>query len=120
MDDRIGINDFIAPEDRRVPLRNMLCIADGPTDVPMFSIINQYGGRTLGVYNPSQDEHFKTVKGLSAQGRVQQVSEANYTEGTTTHRWIMTSLEEMAGVVVRDRERALADRVLPPGGHVIE
>jgi hypothetical protein len=120
VDPRIGINDFIAQEDRRVPLRNMLYVADGPSDIPIFSILNQYGGRTLGVYNPSQDEHFKAVKRLSDQGRVQQVGEANYTKGTTTYRWIMASLEEMAEVIVRDRERALADRVLPPGGHVIE
>lgn len=118
--DRIDINAFIAPEDRRVPLRNMLCIADGPTDIPMFSILNQNGGRTLGVYNPGQDAHFKAVKRLSDQGRVQQVGEANYTNGTTTYRWVTTSLEEMAVIIVKDRERALLDRVLPPSGHVVE
>lgn len=118
--EHIDINAFIAPEDRRVPLRNMLCIADGPTDIPMFSILNQNGGRTLGVYNPEQDAHFRAVKRLSDQGRVQQVGQANYTNGTTTYRWIMASLEEMAAVIVKDRERALLDRVLPPGGHIVE
>jgi hypothetical protein len=115
---KIQVNDFIAPEDRRVPIRNMLYVADGPSDIPVFSILNQYGGRTLGVYNPEQERHFRAVKRLRDQGRVQEVVEANYEEGTTAWRWIMASLEEIAELVVRDRELALSERVLPPSGHV--
>jgi hypothetical protein len=115
---KIGVNDFIAPEDRRVPLRNMLYIADGPSDIPIFSILNQYGGQTLGVYNRDQENHFRAVKRLLDQGRVKQVVEADYREDTTAYRWITTTLEEIAQLIVRDRETALRERVLPPGGHV--
>jgi hypothetical protein len=118
VDPQIGVNDLIAQEDRRVPLRNMLYIADGPSDIPVFSILNQYGGRTMGVYNPSSDKHFKTVKRLRDQGRVQFVAEADYRPRSAAARWILASLEEMAEVIVRDRERALVDRVSAPGGHV--
>ncbi len=119
VDPQVGVNDLIAPEDRRVPLRNMLYIADGPSDVPVFSIVNTYGGRTLGVYNGATDLHFREVKGLRDQGRVQHFAEADYEEGSLAHRWIMTSLEEMASVIVRDRERALADKVKSSAKHVI-
>jgi hypothetical protein len=107
VDSRIGVNDLIALEDRRIPLRNMLYIADGPSDIPVFSILNQYGGRTLGVYNPALDEHFKKVKGLRDQGRVQCVAEADYRATSMASRWILESLHEMASVIVKDRERAL-------------
>jgi len=82
---KIGVNDFIAPEDRRVPLRNMLYVADGPSDIPILSILNQYGGQTLGVYNPRQIDHFRAVKRLSDQGRVKQIVEADYREDTTAY-----------------------------------
>ena len=43
----IDVNASLSPEDRRVPFQNMIYIADGPSDVPAFSIVNQYGGRTV-------------------------------------------------------------------------
>lgn len=119
VDDRVGVNDLIAPEDRRVPLRNMIYVADGPSDIPVFSILNLFGGRTMGVYNPAQDEHFRRVKHLQDQGRVQHIAEANYTVGSGAYRWILLSLEEIAELIVKDRQRALADRVQAPGGHVV-
>lgn len=97
----------------------MICIADGPSDVPMFSILNQFGGRTLGVYNPNQEEHYKEVKKLRDQGRVQHFVGADYTKGLGAFLWIMTSLKEIAQQIIVDRERALIDRVKPSGKHVI-
>ena len=61
---QIRVNDTIAPEGRRVPFRNMIYVGDGPTDIPVFSILNNTGGRTLGVYNPDQAKHFRNVKSL--------------------------------------------------------
>jgi hypothetical protein len=114
----IDVNAVIAPEDRRVPIRNMLYVADGPTDIPVFSILNVNGGRTLGVYNPKQEKHYNTVKGLADDGRVQAIAEADYREGSGAYRWIMRSLEQMAERIGIDRDRALHDRVHPSGGHV--
>lgn len=118
IDARIGVNDHIAEEDRRVPLRNMLYVADGPSDIPVFSILNKNGGRTLGVYNPDQDSHFREVKGLRDQKRVQHFAEANYEPRSTAHRWIMTTLEEMARDIVRAHQRAIDDRVSRSSKHV--
>lgn len=118
VDPSIDVNAMIAPQDRRVPLRNMLYVADGPSDIPVFSILNQYGGRTLGVYNPNDPSYFANVKLLSDQGRIQFAAPADYREGTQAWLWITSTLDEMAGRIVIDRERALADRVQPPGGHI--
>ena len=48
----IDVNAKIPDEDRRVPFQNMIYIADGPSDIPVFSIVNQFGGRTFAVYKP--------------------------------------------------------------------
>ncbi len=118
VDSRIGVNDHVEERDRRVPLHNMLYVADGPSDIPVFSILNKNGGRTLGVYNPDQDSHFREVKGLRDQKRVQHFAEANYEPRSSAHRWIMTTLEEMANNIIRAHERALDDRVSRSSKHV--
>jgi len=118
-DPNVGVNDRIAPEDRRVPIQNMIYIADGPSDIPVFSIINQYGGRTLGVYNQAQDSHFNEVKKLSDQGRVQHFSPADYSKGSDAYRWIIKSMNEIASKIVEVRNRALVDKVGKSSKHVI-
>jgi hypothetical protein len=116
-DPNIGVNDHIAPQLRRVPLRNMMYVADGPSDVPVFSILNQYGGRTVGVHNGTE-EHFEQVAKLRDQGRVQHFVRADYSPGSEAYRWIMRELKDMARVIVRDRERLRADQVQPAARHV--
>jgi hypothetical protein len=114
----IGVNDTIAPEDRRVPFRNMIYVADGPSDIPVFSVLNSMGGRTLGVYNPGQVRHFRNVKTLQDQGRVQHFTEADYRPDTNAAQWILASLEDIALAIVRDREKLLKERVHHSVGHV--
>lgn len=114
----IGVNDTIAPEDRRVPFRNMIFIADGPSDIPVFSILNANGGRTLGVYNPSQDKHFRNVKALQDQGRVHHFTEADYRPERNAAQWILTTLDEIAEAILTDRAKLLKERVHPSVGHV--
>ena len=101
-----------------MPLRNMLYVADGPSDIPVFSILNKNGGRTLGVYNPDQDSHFREVKALRDQRRVQHFAEANYEPRSSAHRWIMTTLEEMANDIVLAHQRAIDDRVSRGAKHI--
>ncbi len=117
-DNAIGVNDLIAPEDRRVPIRNMIYIADGPSDIPVFAILNQQGGRTLGVYNPEQSNHFREVKKLSDQGRVQHFARADYSPHSDANYWITETVKEVAREIVRDRSRALSDRVRPSAKHI--
>ncbi len=114
----IDVNATIAPEDRRVPFRNMVYVADGASDIPVFSILNSMGGRTLGVYNPDQEQHFKNVKQLQDQGRVQHFSEADYRSGRNASRWILATLDEIGRSIVEDREKLLREKVHPSVGHV--
>lgn len=50
-----AVNEFVAPENRRIPFPNMIYIGDGLTDVPCFSMIQRFGGQTFGVFDPKKE-----------------------------------------------------------------
>ena len=114
----IDVNAKIPDEDRRVPFQNMVYIADGPSDIPVFSIVNRFGGRTFAVYRPGSKEEFSQVNNLQKQGRVQSFGEANYTEGSQTAMWIKNAISEIADLIVTNRERALGDKIGKPPRHL--
>jgi hypothetical protein len=115
----IGVNDTIAQEDRRVPFPNMIYIADGPSDIPSFSIVNQYGGKTFAVYKPGSKAEFKQVAKLQELDRVQGIGEANYNEGSLTCMWILNAIEDIATRIIEDREILLREKVGRSPGHIL-
>jgi hypothetical protein len=54
----IDVNSRMSKESRRVPLENMIYIADGPSDVPAFSVVKNNGGKTFAIY-PSRTHIYK-------------------------------------------------------------
>ena len=114
----IDVNAKIPDEDRRVPFQNMIYIADGPSDIPVFSIVNHFGGRTFAVYRPGSKKEFSQVNNLQKQGRVQSFGEAIYTEGSQTAMWIKNAVNEIADLIVVNRERALGDKIGKPPKHL--
>jgi hypothetical protein len=113
----IDVNAQMTEDQRRVPLRNMVYIADGPSDVPVFSILNKAGGKTLGVYNIEPRSNYKQLKQLADQGRIQGMAEADFREGEAAHLWLMDSFDQIATEIVENRTRAL-DAIKNPPGHV--
>lgn len=118
--DEITVNARMAPEDRRIPFENMIYVADGPSDVPVFSILNQYAGKTYAVYNEGSPAQFRQVRALAEQGRVQGYGPADYSEGTHTYMWLTTAVEDIALEIVKRREEALGDRVGGAPRHILE
>jgi hypothetical protein len=114
----IDVNAMIPDEDRRVPFQNMVYIADGPSDIPVFSLINRFGGRTFAVYQPGSKEEFAQVNNLQKQKRVHSFGEANYTEGSQTSMWIKNAIVEISDQIVKNRERALGDKIGKPPKHL--
>ena len=114
----IDVNAMIPDEDRRVPLQNMIYIADGPSDIPVFSLINRFGGRTFAVYQPGSSKEFAQVNRLQEHNRVQSFGEANYTKGSQTAMWIMNSVAEISSQIVKNRERALGEKIGKPPRHL--
>jgi len=107
----IDVNDAIAPQERRIPFQNMIYIADGPSDVPVFSVLNQYGGHCYAVYKPGDGREFEQVSRLNRQHRVEAFGPANYTRGSQTPMWITHTVDRIAQVILDTRERALTDQL---------
>lgn len=103
----IEVNTVVPEDQRRVPIQNMIYIADGPSDVPSFSLVNSKGGRTLGVYAPG-DANYDNAALLEEQGRVNSIAEANYTPNSPADRWLRRTIRQMADRIVEDRESVLA------------
>lgn len=116
----IDVNTHIPRSDRRIPFENMIYIADGPSDVPVFSLINQNGGRTFGVYARGVKDEFAQVNKLQKQGRVHSFGEANYEPNTQTYMWIMNAVDEIGKSIVKNREWVLKNRLGESPRHLDE
>jgi hypothetical protein len=111
----IDVNARMSEDQRRVPMKNMIYIADGPSDVPVFSILNTAGGRTLGVYNVEPKNNHSNVKSLQEQGRIQGMAEADYRPGKPAYLWLMDTLEQIGFEIVESRRQAFSSIPNPPG-----
>ena len=76
-----GVNEHFAPEDIRVPFRNMVYIGESDTDVPCMKLVNTYGGHSIGVYNPETADKRK-VHQMMRDDRIRYFAPADYSEGT--------------------------------------
>ncbi|HET7536617.1 MAG TPA: HAD family hydrolase [Candidatus Didemnitutus sp.] len=114
----IDVNAKVTPEDRRIPIQNMIYIADGPSDVPSFSVVRKGGGKTYAVYNPEVRAEFEQNDRLRHTGRIDHYGPADYTEASATSHWLHLQIEKMCDRIVADREAAVAARVARPPRHL--
>ncbi|MGB0344184.1 MAG: haloacid dehalogenase-like hydrolase [Coraliomargarita sp.] len=108
---QIDVNAHIAPGDRRVPVNRMVYVADGPSDVPVFSVVKGNGGKTYAVFNPESDAEFAQNDALLHAGRIHAYGPADYTSGSTTAKWLRMHVRQICDQVVEDCEQALAKNV---------
>ena len=114
----IDVNAKVTPEDRRIPLQNMIYIADGPSDVPSFSVIKKGGGKAYAVYNPAVRAEFEQNDRLRQNGRIDHYGPADYSESSATANWLHLQIEKICDRIVADREAAVASRVARPPRHL--
>ena len=103
--DNISVNSKIPKEHRRVRFENMIYIADGPSDIPAFSVVNQYGGATFAIYPKGNLRAMQQVDQMRQDGRVDMYAEADYSEGTTAYLWILNKIQTLADGI-REQEKA--------------
>jgi hypothetical protein len=106
----IDVNSHVKPEDRRVPFQNMIYIADGPSDVPSFSVVKGNGGRAYAVYNPDRQDEFAQNDLLRQAGRIDHYGPADYTAKGNTANWLKLQIQAVCDRIVADRETALSQR----------
>lgn len=114
----IDVNSKMAAEDRRIPLQNMIYIADGPSDVPSFSVVKGGGGRAYAVYNPEKSEEFAQNDRLRESGRIDHYGPADYRAGSSTAQWLQLQLHQICDRIVADREAAVATKAAKPPRHL--
>lgn len=114
----IDVNAKVTPEDRRIPVQNMIYIADGPSDVPSFSVVKKGGGKTYAVYNPAVRAEFEQNDRLRQTGRIDHYGPADYTENGPTANWLHLQVEKICERIIADREAAVASRVARPPRHL--
>lgn len=77
-----------------------------------------YGGRTYAVYHPDEQGEFEQTKRLLEQDRIDAFGPADYREGRQTHRWLVSSVREVADRIVTEIEADLAREVGSPPQHL--
>jgi hypothetical protein len=123
----IDVNAKMRQEDRRVPFKNMIYIADGPSDVPAFSVMRQSGGTAYAVYLSDKDSEraredsrrsLEQVERLRKDGRVDHYGPADYRPESPTADWLLMRIRQIAEGIVAERREALKARVGAPPVHL--
>ncbi len=74
-----AVNERKDQTDRRIPFQNIIYIGDGLTDVPCFSLLEHFGGRAFGVFDPKKaDSPKKAWEQLVAPRRVTSMNAPKY------------------------------------------
>ena len=115
---RIDVNASMRSEDRRIPMERMIYTADGPSDVPVFSVIRKGGGRAFAVYNPEHEDEFAQNDMLLSTGRIHTYGPADYRSSSQTGRWLRMHVNQICEQIVIDHEYALSKRVRKPPRHI--
>lgn len=107
----IDVNAQMAASDRRIPISNMIYIADGPSDVPVFSVVRNGGGKAFAVYAPESDAEFEQNDMLLQSGRIDSYGPCVYSKGSPTHAWLKMHVKKICERIVKDYHSMVADRV---------
>ena len=88
-----ALNDYTPEDERPVPFRNMIYIADGKTDVPCMKLVRVNGGCSVAVYPKNKKD---TAAQLLRDGRADYMLPADYSEGGELETTVKTVIQRMA------------------------
>ena len=90
-----GVNESFAPDEVRIPFRNMVYIGDSDTDVPCMKLVNTYGEHSIGVYSAETKDKTKVYK-MMRDNRIRYYATADYSEGAELDTLIKAIIERTA------------------------
>lgn len=114
----IDVNAVVRPNDRRVPFENMVYIADGPSDVPVFSVVRKGGGFAYAVYSQQSRAERRQNDTLQETKRVNGYGPNDYRDTEFTFDWLCMRLEDMVNRIQKERAYALQSQVAQPPRHL--
>lgn len=98
-----GVNDYIRPEEQRVPFRNMIYIGDSDTDIPCMSLVNVNGGHSIGVYDPDSKNKDKVYK-MMQHHRIRYYAPADYTDGSDLDTVVKQIIQKTAAYEMLEQQ----------------
>ncbi len=107
----IDVNAHILPQDRRVPIRNMIYIADGPSDVPVFSVVRKGGGKAFAVYTQGNEDEFAQNDMLLETGRIDAYGPCLYTPQSPTSIWLRMHVRKICERILKETNYAVENRL---------
>ncbi|MGB0415261.1 MAG: haloacid dehalogenase-like hydrolase [Coraliomargarita sp.] len=107
----IDVNASMERADRRIPIDRMIYTADGPSDVPVFSVVKSNGGKAYAVFNPDSEAEFAQNDALLHAGRIHSYGPADYTAQSTTAKWLRMHVRQICDNIVEECEHALSKNV---------
>lgn len=114
----IDVNAVVRLQDRRVPFENMVYIADGPSDVPVFSVVRKGGGFAYAVYSQNSRAERRQNDTLQETKRVNGYGPNDYRDTEFTFDWLCMRLEDMVNRIQKERSYALQSQVAQPPRHI--
>ena len=116
--DGIEVNTKVPEEMKRVHFENMIYIADGPSDVPAFSVVKQNKGSTFAIYPKGNYKAFTQVEQLRKDERIDMYAEADYSKDTTAYMWIKTKILDRADRIYENYTLEIARAISPVPKHI--
>ena len=105
---QIDVNSKMPEALRRVRFENMIYVADGPSDIPTFSLLGARGGSTFAIYPKGDRTAMRQVEQMRMDGRIHMFAEADCSEGTTASMWIENKILEFAERIYEHERSHLA------------
>ena len=111
-----GVNDNFAPDEIRIPFRNIIYIGDSDTDIPCMRVVTANGGHSIAVYDPVTCDKAKAYK-MMREKRIKFFAPADYRAGAELDTLVRAIIERTAANEVledwhfaQEHEQVLADR----------
>lgn len=93
--DNSEINAFKPKEERPIPFTRIVYIGDGSSDIPCMRLVKDQGGHSIAVFQPRKPDLKKKAAALFAEGRVNFVAPADYTEGKDLDRQVTSVINKV-------------------------
>ncbi len=106
---KIDLNAYLPKEKRRVPVSQMIYVADGPSDVPVFSVIKAEGGKGLVVYQENQYDAAYELNQEEKRG--DHFALADFSKGSAAYRWLTKTVRDMVDRLKEQHSRNVRDQV---------
>ncbi|MGG6295652.1 HAD family hydrolase [Leptolyngbya sp. AN02str] len=85
----------ISEAELRIPLAQMIYVGDGASDVPCFSVLNDEGGVTLGVFKGDTAAEWRQQVEVTESQRVMNLASADYREESELMRSLALAIESL-------------------------